>query len=73
MIGSLRSQFLAALTILMIAGTMTSCGRYGSPVRPPSESPPPEALTSSVTAVQWEESSSALGITDAKQPGRNED
>ena len=27
-------QLLAMLTILAIAGTLTSCGRYGKPIRP---------------------------------------
>ncbi len=65
MIGSLRSQCLAALTILVIAGTMTSCGRYGSPVRPPSEVPSAaESPAAATTPPQWAEPSSTLGIED---------
>jgi hypothetical protein len=30
----LPMRALAMLTILAIAGTLTACGRYGSPVRP---------------------------------------
>lgn len=30
----LGSRGLAVLTIFLIAGTLISCGRYGSPVRP---------------------------------------
>lgn len=32
-----QQRWLAALTILAIAGTLSSCGRYGRPVRPTPE------------------------------------
>jgi predicted small lipoprotein YifL len=46
-------RWLAVLTIFVIAGTLTSCGRYGRPVRPL-----PDAETASDSAVDSSEGSS---------------
>ena len=39
----MRARILALFTILAIAGTLSACGKYGSPKRPAQAAKPAEA------------------------------
>jgi hypothetical protein len=66
----LRRRALAMLTILAIAGTLTSCGRYGRPVRPlPTPAAPLEAAAPAEAAAPIEAKAPAEAASPAEATG----
>jgi hypothetical protein len=62
------NRLLAVLTILAIAGTLMSCGRYGSPVRPL-----PAAATDTEAAADTEAAGATATADEEADSGPSKD